>query len=365
MRIVRTLALACTASAALIGTDAGAQSSIDKLTVYGFLNQAYGVSSAQPILGLNKDASGDYRAAALQVRYALSPNDNFVVQAGSRALGTSPYSPAPGTVSLDWAFYHHRFDFASIRVGRVPVPFGYLSETREVGTLLPFYRAPASFYLESFRSFDGGMLTNEIDVPVTGGSLETSLFVGGTNGSQATWLPTMVVNTPLRFERLLGGALTYRTPIQGVSLRGSLASLRYLDTAQVQLAPAGKLAVLSGGAEALFDRFMFRGEARRIKIGSNTKQYSTYAQTGLRALDKLWINGQVDLGTGEAFVAPLNAYVGRSTADRALGLAYHFTPSIVGKFEQHFATGGVDKYVPANAEMPYTNYSLASVAISF
>jgi hypothetical protein len=365
MRTVRTLAIACTASAVLLGTDAGAQSSLDKLTFYGFLNQAYGVSSAQPILGLNKDASGDYRAAALQVRYSMSPNDNFIVQAGSRALGTSPYSPAPGSVSLDWAFYHHRFDFASIRLGRVPVPFGYLSETREVGTLLPFYRAPASYYLESFRSLDGGMLTNEVDVPVAGGSLETTLFAGGTNGSQATYLPTTVVNTRLRFERLVGGGLIYKTPIEGVSVRGGLASLRSLDTAQVQLAPATKLVILSGGAEALYDRFMFRGEARRIKIGSNSKQYSTYAQTGVRALDKLWINGQVDLYTGEAFVAPLNDYVGRSTADRALGLSYRFAPAIVGKFEQHFATGGVDKYIAATAEMPYTNYSLASVAISF
>ena len=365
MRNLRALALTCTAATVLAGTSAGAQSSLDKLTFYGFLNQAYGVSSAQPILGLNKDASGDYRAAALQVRYSLSPNDNFVVQAGSRALGTSPYSPAPGSVSLDWAFYHHRFDFASVRVGRVPVPFGYLSETREVGTLLPFYRAPASYYLESFRSLDGGMLTNEVDVPVAGGSLETTLFAGGTNGSQATYLPTGVVNTRLRFERLLGFGLIYKTPVEGVSLRGGLASLRSLDTAKVQLAPATKLVILSGGAEALYDRFMFRGEARRLKIGSNTKQYSTYGQTGVRVLDKVWVNGQVDLATSEAFVAPLDAYVGRTTADRAVGLTYRFAPSIVGKFEQHFATGGADMFVAPTAAMPYTNYSLVSVAISF
>jgi hypothetical protein len=365
MRIPRTSALTCLAVSVVLSTPAAAQSTVEKLTFYGFLNQAYGVSNAQPILGLQKDASGDYRAAALQVRYALSPNDNFVVQAGSRAMGTSPYSPTAGSVSLDWAFYHHRFDWASVRLGRVPVPFGYLSETREVGTLLPFYRAPASYYLESFRSLDGGMLTNEVDVPVTGGSLETTLFAGGTNGSTVTWLPTTSVTSKLRFERLIGFGLIYKTPVEGLSLRGGLASLRSLDTAKVQLAPATKLVILSGGAEALYDRFMFRGEARRIKIGSNSKQYSTYGQTGVRVLDKLWVNGQVDLYTGEAFVAPLNAYVGRSTADRALSAAYHFSSHIVGKFEQHFATGGIDAYIPASAEMPYTNYSLASVAISF
>ena len=364
MRISRSV-LSCLAASLVLGSPAAAQSSLEKLTFYGFLNQAYGVTNAQPILGLQKDASGDYRAAALQVRYALSPNDNFVVQAGSRSLGTSPYSNAPGMVALDWAFYHHRFDWASVRVGRVPVPFGYLSETREVGTLLPFYRAPASFYLESFRSMDGLMVTNEVDVPVAGGSLETTAYVGGTNGSTVTWTPTTSVTSRLRFERLIGAGMTYKTPLPGLSIRGGLAGLRSLDTAKVQLAPATKLVVLSGGAEALYDRVMFRGEARRIKIGSNSRQYSTYAQTGVRVIDKLWLNGQVDLYTGQQFVGALNEYVGRSTADRALGAAYNFSSHIVGKFEQHFATGGIDGYIPATAEMPYTNYSIASVAISF
>jgi hypothetical protein len=363
MRTLRTRALACLAASLLLGSPSAAQSSVEKLTFYGYINQAYGVSSAQPILGLNKDATGDYRAAAMQVRYALTPNDNFVVQAGSRSLGTNPNTSAPGTVKLDWAFYHHRFDYASVRVGRVPVPFGFLSETRDVGTLLPFYRAPASYYLESYRSMDGGMLTNE--VAFAGGSLQTDLFAGGTNGNEVTWTPDFVVVTPLRLERLIGGNVVYNTPIDGLRLRGSLSSLRTLDTATAQSSTPTKVVVLSGGAEAQYERAMFRGEARRLKIGSSTRTYSTYLQAGARVIDKLWLNGQVDLGTDQEFVGALNKYVGRSTADRALGAAYHFSSNIVAKVEQHFATGGTDSYVPDGVTLPYTNYSIASVAISF
>jgi hypothetical protein len=351
------------AAALLCAARVEAQSSIDKLSFYGFLNQGYGVSTAQPILGLNKDASGDYRAAALQVRYAISSTDNFIVQAGSRAIGTSPLSSAPGTVNLDWAFYHHRFDAAAVRVGRMPVPFGFLSETRDVGTLLPMYRAPASYYLESFRSVDGAMV--DFDVPLTGGALGATAYVGGTNGSFLTWLPTSVVVSRLRLERMIGGNLTYNTPLPGVQLRGGLAALRTLDTAKVQAAPASKFVVLSGGLEATYDRFLVRGETRRIKIGSNSRQYSTYLQTGARVLDKLWLNGQLDLASAEAYNGLLGGYVGRASADRALGFAWHFAPNVVGKMEQHFAKGGIDGFVPTGAETPYTNYSIASLAVSF
>lgn len=363
MRIIRTLVFVAAAAAALVPARASAQSNLDRLAIYGFLNQGYGLSSAKPILGLNKDATGDYRAAALQVRYAVSSADNFVVQAGSRSLGTSPYSSNPGTIALDWAFYHHRFEHSNIRVGRIPAPFGFLSETREVGTLLPFYRAPAGFYLESFRSVDGAMFTSEI--PFVAGSFETNLFAGGTNGTIATWLPTTVVTTRLRFERLVGGDITYATPIQGIRLRGGIASLRSLDTATVQQVPASKLALLNGGLEASYDRFFARGESRRIKIGSNQKQYSHYAQAGVRPLEKLWVNGQLDLGSVEQYVPQLGGYVGRASADRAVGLSYQFAPTIVAKLEQHFAKGGVDAFVAPNAETPYTNYSIASLAVSF
>jgi hypothetical protein len=363
MRTSRKLILAGAAASAILSASAGAQGNVDKLTLHGFLNQGYGLSGPIPVLGLNKDATGDYRAAALQVRYAISPVDNFVVQAGSRSLGTSPFTSPSGSVTLDWAFYHHRFDLASLRVGRVPVPFGFLSETREVATLLPFYRAPANYYLESYRSLDGAMLTN--DLPFAGGVLETSLFAGGTNGSIVTWLPTTVITTKLRFERLIGGELTYTTPIDGIRIRGGLAGLRSLDTAKVQLAPATKITVLSGGVDASFDRVLARGEWRRLKIASNQRQYSYYAQTGVRLLDKLWLNGQGDFSMTENYTAAVNDYVGRTSADRAAALSYQFRPNIVGKLEQHWAKGGVDAFVAPTAETPYTTYSIASVAVSF
>src|SRR4051812_14746216 len=121
MRPIRILAFASAVVVTVHGTSAAAQSAAERLTWHGYLTQGYGVSSPVPILGLNRDPSGDYRAAALQLRYAMSPADNFVVQAATRSMGTSPYSSSSsGSVSVDWAFYQHQFEHASVQVGRIP-----------------------------------------------------------------------------------------------------------------------------------------------------------------------------------------------------------------------------------------------------
>ena len=364
MRNFRLLAVTAMLAPSLYGAGAAAQtSSSDRLTWHGYLTQGYGVSSPIPILGLNRDPSGDYRAAALQLRYAIAPTDNFVVQAGTRSLGSSPYAATTGTVVVDWAFYQHQFAHTSLQVGRVPVPFGFLSELRDVGTLLPFYRAPATYYLESYRSLDGAKVTHYLNLPA--GSLDAAAYAGGTDGRQITWLPTgQYVNTKLRFERLVGGDLTYNTPVEGLRLRSGLATLRSLDTAKVQTAPATKIVILSGGLEGNFDRAMIRGESRRMKIGSNSRTYDNYLQTGLRATNKLWVNGQVNMTNVDNLTAA--GQVDMQTADdRALGLAYNFAPNVVAKLEKHWAHGGVDAYVPAGTEPPFASYAIASIAVSF
>jgi hypothetical protein len=369
MRHLRFLALAAIAASATLSVSAAAQSTADQLTFYGFINQAYGVSGQTPIQGLNKDATTDYRAAALQLRFAISPNDNFVVQALTRSRGTNPLSSDPGVVLVDWAFYHHRFDNASIRVGRIPAPFGFLAETREVGTLLPFYRAPAGYYLEAIRNLDGLTLTNQH--AIAGGQLETTVYGGGTSGTLLTWvppgLPFSYVLTKARFERLVGLQTVYTTPIEGVRLLGGLSTLRFLDTAKVQTAgPAVRLDLLNAGIDARFDRVFARGETRRAKNGSNAKTYNYYVQTGIRPLQNLWINAQGDFGTVDNYVPATDSYADRMmSADRALSLSYSFAPNIVGKMEQHWASGGIDGYVAPNAILPLAHYSIASLAVSF
>jgi hypothetical protein len=368
MRYLRLLVLGVTAATAASTTRAEAQSGTDQVTFYGFLNQAYGVSGEQRIQGLTKDPTTDYRAAALQARFAISPVDNFVVQAVTRPLGVSPAGEQPGAVTLDWAFYQHRFEHASLRVGRVPAPFGFLAEIREVGTLLPFYRAPATYYVNSFRSSDGFSVINEMSI--AGGMLETNLYGGGTSGSVVTYLPPNFpipsVTTKLRFERNLGVQFVYTTPIEGIRLLGGYSALRALDTVTVQPPPAIKVSLADAGVEARFDRAFARGEIRWAKNGPDINQKNYYAQAGVRPIKNLWINAQGDFGETANRVPGTDNFVGRlMSADRALSLSYQFAPNIVTKLERHWAQGGIDGFFNPTGPLPNAFYSIASLAVSF
>ncbi|MDE3054964.1 MAG: hypothetical protein KGJ70_13830, partial [Gemmatimonadota bacterium] len=65
-----------------------AQDFTDRFSFHGSLVWGYGKSDGLPVFGVNKDGTTDYRALALQFRYAVTPNDEFVTQLLSRALGT-------------------------------------------------------------------------------------------------------------------------------------------------------------------------------------------------------------------------------------------------------------------------------------
>jgi hypothetical protein len=362
MRNLRALALLCALTTA---STAGAQSGADKLTLHGYLTQGYGFSSPLPILGLNRDPSGDYRAAALQMRYELTPEDNFVVQVASRALGSSPINLTGSPIAVDYAFYAHRFSYATVRVGRIPMPFGFFNETREIGSLTPFYRAPANYYVESIRSIDGASVTN--NTLIAGGSLETIVTAGGFDNKITAWTPTSPLVIKSRNERAFSIQMTYNTPIEGVRLVGLAQSFRALDTAKVQAAPAQKLSVVGGGIDATFDRVYVRGESKRLKIGSNSRGSYYYAQTGVRLADGFWVNAQGDFVESSAYNAAAQGYLGSMTHnDKALGASYAFLPNVVGKLEHHWFRGtGIDGFVAPGSPTPYTTYNIASVSLNF
>jgi hypothetical protein len=122
---------------------------LSKLFVHGYLTQAYARTNEHQLIGINDEGTTDYRMAALQFRYAITTNDNFVIQFSHERIGDSPVMQFKNDVELDWVFYEHRFnDATSVKVGKVQIPMGIYNEIRDVGTILPFYRPIFSFYFE-------------------------------------------------------------------------------------------------------------------------------------------------------------------------------------------------------------------------
>ena len=157
------LAMVLGASVSVSVVHAQGSGLLSKLTVHGYLTQAYADAdfadgllvsphTDELNLGISEDGTFDYRTMAIQFRYEISAKDIMIIQFSSRTLGNSPIESVEDEIELDWAFYERRLgDNTSVKVGRVQIPSGIFNAVRDVGTILPFL--PSGFYFLPRRKF--------------------------------------------------------------------------------------------------------------------------------------------------------------------------------------------------------------------
>lgn len=355
-KVVRLGAFALLTSC--LATGLAAQSfSLDRLQVHGFLTQAVAASSDIPIYGMQDKASTDFRVAALLFRYAMSDKGSFVLQLEHRRVGTSALNAANSDVSFNWGYYQHRFGQTSIKLGRFPMPAGIFTGIRDVGTILPFYRAPFSYYPDSYEALDGAQVGTRL--PLGGGfTLAPELYGGGVNVKGVSAVPTFVSPTgqvayTVRANDLLGTQVWLETPVQGLRVGGG-ARTADIDGQQY---PS-----LSFMADAVFERFFVRGEfSSTTSEDADYHARAYYAQGGVHLTPKLSVNGQAefqDTRTGPDW--------GNTLSDYAGGVTYAFTSGLVAKLEQHRVTGyGFDQFIAPGADRGKSWYTIASLSASF
>lgn len=340
----------------------GAQGADSALTVHGYVTQGAGKSTAVPIWGLPRDLTTDYRSAVIQFRYAMSRANSLTLQLGHRRYGTSALNTADGATVVDVAYVQHRSTrYGALSIGRTQIPFGIYSGIRDLGTLLPFYRAPGTYYAEGFRALDGAQWTRSNRL---GGSwwLETIGFAGGMDVKSLVRLPTkpeFAVTT--RVERAYGTHITLTTPIEGLELGGHAARFRDLD-AGTGAAPSWYSAA-GGSLNFTRTRGFLRAEARQFRAMA-TVEGQRYVQLTIRPFLGLSLNGQ-----SEAYDTHIVA-LGRtihSFRDHAASLGYAFGAGLVASVESHAATGYqfFNVLVPSTGSPAYTHYLIARVSASF
>lgn len=345
---------------AIAAPSAGAQS-LDHLTLHGYLTQGYAYSTELPVLGIPTEATGNYRTAALQFRYAVTGSDNLVLQIRHAEIGNSPFISENGEVSLDWVFYQKHISTGSLRIGRVPMPLGLLAETRDVGTLMPFYRAPASVYFEGFRTVDGAMLSHAFDLPARF-NVDLSAFGGGFNGKTVLRNPggNSLVNS--RFEEARGGNLVVSTPVSGLRFGGSAMRMREMDTLTSK--PSTQIDVRYASVEYAKERYFVRSEAARVSFNS-TRILNRYVHAGVKLTERIGINGQLDF-SDYSLGTPAGPFTFENTADRAASINYALTSSVVFKLEQHRVKGyDFDTFVMPGGTPGKTSYTIGSVSVAF
>lgn len=309
---------------------AGEESTGPKISIHGYLTQAYARSDGHQFLGINEDGTADYRTAALQIRAALSPASAFVAQLSHERFGASSLRELGDDVEVDWLFYSHQLGDSSIKVGRVPIPFGIYNEIRDVGTLLPFYRPPHNFYGEGSYSADtlDGIVVSRSFSLGAGWGLDADVHYGNWTIIERGFLGAYAKSG---VHDSFGAELWLDTPVSG--LRIGAGSMRYDIESTVTGEQRWKNHHFSLAGE--FDRWTVHGEVKLVKIPDLGTVELAYLHLGFNLTQKLTLNAQKDLGH---FEGP-NALWDTFDDDRALGATFAFSPALVLKAEHHWKEG--------------------------
>jgi hypothetical protein len=340
----------------------------ERVTVHGYLSQAYGRTEDYQFIGIPANGTFDYRRAALLFRADVTDADTFVVQLAQRRLGRSPAMQVEPDVKLDWAFYEHRFAHGtSLRVGRIPSPLGIYSEIRYVGTLLPLYRAPFNFYQEgSFTSenINGVKLTQTI-ASSKPWNAEVHLFGGGLRMTEAFGGRVSTAHS----ENVLGGQIWLNTPLDG--LRVGLGG-QFFDLHGTILNATGedRMKTWVAAFDLTRPRFRLRSEYSEIRFDStNFVAPEYYVYGGVNLTDKLVAHGQWDHGDAHSEPQPASLRIEYPDlySDWTVGLSYALRPDVVFKAEQHWIKSRLreDKVVLFAAPAVSTSYFLLSLSASF
>ncbi|MDE3173990.1 MAG: hypothetical protein KGN74_13035 [Gemmatimonadota bacterium] len=356
-----------------------AQDFTDRFSFHGSLVWGYGKSDGLPVFGVNKDGTTDYRALALQFRYAVTPNDEFVTQLLSRALGTSPLDSVEPSMFPVWAYYQHKSGDWTFKVGRDPLPRGIFNEVRFIGTLLPFYRVGADVYGETLEAIDGIVVSRDWDLG-RGWGAETHFFAGGTDLNVLLPSNNGVGVVSARLEDLLGTQLWLNTPIQGLRAGAFVTGYQPVP-AYGTSNPDGRQYTTLYSLDGNFTHFFTRAEFTEFSGQKPGKSDYTswYGMAGIKVNDKVTLAGQyMETRRYIDFGAPVPPVYLKENRDMAGSVAFAPSANLAFKLEAHHVSGysfdtNVPTFIPPTAP-PFNmgiapaskaNYMIASVAISF
>lgn len=361
------------------GTVAAQQSHLERLSVHGFLTQAFGISDDHQYLGIPTRGTADYRTAAVQLRYDLSDRDAFVIQVAHERFGRSPLNDVRPDIYLDWVFYQRRIgDNTTVRAGKILMPIGIYSEIRDVGTLLPFYRPPTSLYGEAVynsETLDGVSVTHRLPLGLDW-LLQVDAFAGGWQYLQPD------LETYGKVDDGTGVNLWLETPLPGLRIGGSVARFSARDVMGAPSEQRDAMRGYQGSVDGQFERFTVRAEARRITFrDATTNVYfghleGAYAQVGVNLTPRLSLTAEADIQRISFNVPepqppfPPEPLEMDWAQQRDLGLSarYLMSPSVVLKIEGHRARGyDVDdqSLMPLRDAPAQFNYAVFSVSTSF
>ena len=328
---------------------------LSKVSIHGYISQAYAVSDDREILGIPTDGTTEYRDLALQFRYDPSRRHAVVLQFRHERLGDSPRRR--DDVELDWAFYQYNLsDRLALKAGRIPLPLGIFNEAGGPAGGSPFFRPPAEFYERRYSSktLDGVLGSVSIG-DAAGWSFDLDGYAGWWTveygerqwaDARDAWGAQVWANTPWTGVRFGAGA--YRCEVEPAA--GARSD--YL--------------MLHASAEADVGRWMLATEYLRGNLDNRRRYRAVYAQAGSQCTRRLSVHAR---GALAQIHVPVNGHAIDADLSEDLGLAVNYAlhPNVLFKLEGHTNDGllAADRPYDIHASPSRTRYLIASVVASF
>jgi hypothetical protein len=217
-----TLLLLAAATAATTADDLGLQ-------FHGFVSQGYLLTEHDNYLGMT-EGPGTLNFNEFALNATASPIDRLRI--GLQIFARSVGDYGSDSLELDWAYADYRLtNNLGVTVGRFKIPHGLYNETRDLDMTRTEVFLPMSVYSTRLRDVYLAVNGAEVygTVPAKAlGNFDGVFYVGGQNFGNNGSVAKDVENAgafsavdSINLQRMVGGALTWNTPLDGLRLRAS------------------------------------------------------------------------------------------------------------------------------------------------
>lgn len=222
--LVAAVVLGTTRMAAADESEPGG-SNLD-VDVHGFVSQGFILSTDNNYLAKSRRGSFEFTEVGLNFTKSLGDNLRAGVQIFARELGPiGNYRP-----QFDWFYLDYRFaDWLGLRAGRTKLPFGLYNETSEVDSARVPILLPPSLYSQETREFllaqTGAELYGYVSIGAAG-ALDYRVYGGTIFLDRTSFGDPSLTLKEVDVPYMVGGRAMWLTPLDGLSVGGSVQRLR-------------------------------------------------------------------------------------------------------------------------------------------
>ncbi len=316
----------------------------DKMEIHVYGQQNYFQTNVNEYLGADRDGTWDNYAAAILFATKLDEKSKAWVLLHGTAHG----------VRVDWAFIDYQLTSNLMgRVGKIKKPVGLYNEIRDVqylhiSALQPaLYQEASEMVDESYKGvalvYEAPLKIGGLSFDLYGGELDVH---GGEEGATE------------KYGRLMGGRVTYQTPIDGLKFMGSMYNSTVTDVEDA-IKSNKKLSVLS--ADYTANNFDLKAEYADMKV-FDEKANTYYLQAAYTFAEKWTPYLRYDYITTDVAKKSDPAHYQKT---KTVGVGYKVNDSISVRVENHWNRGYALPVASGEVEAGETDWKMFATSVNF